>query len=153
MGLTCILDDANPVGLGLLHDRIHVGHLTIEMHRDNGGDPLPCLAFLEDPGLEINLALGFKEFLQLGWIHVVRALANVNEPRLCSSLGDCLRGCDKCIRNCDNDIPCSNPGRHQAEPHGICPTAHTDAIRNIAKLCKTLFEVFNRWSANKACAM
>src|SRR6266478_551963 len=81
MCLASILDHAEVVFPGQFHNRVHVGHLPIEVNWNHRLNDFAATAVDESSALRIWLAFPLQIALQPGRIHVVSALVDINEVR------------------------------------------------------------------------
>ena len=81
MSLAGVFNHDQVVSFGQLKDGIHVGCLTVQMHRDDRGHGLPGFLADQSPCRAIEVASGFQVGLKFLGIHIVRALINIDEFR------------------------------------------------------------------------
>jgi hypothetical protein len=150
MCLAGVLEDGEVVLRGQLGDRIHVGHLAIQVNRDDGrhGPPRP----LAHPAARplVRCARGLQIGSQLLRSQGVRLLVDVDEIRPRARLRDRLRRGDEGERRRHHGVPRLDAGRHQGEPQGIGPAAHANAEPGLAKLRKVALELLDHGPADEA---
>src|SRR5689334_3149080 len=72
--------------------------------------------------------------------HTIRSRIDVDELGLRSSLADSLHRRDKRVRDGDDRVALTDPGRHQRKANGIGPVRNTDAVIGPAIFGKLSFE-------------
>ena len=151
MRLASIFNDHQVVLGRQIHNRIHVGGLSVKMHRHDGRYTEAALTLGKFFGLAVKITVGFQIFAKFLRIHRVRGLVNVYESDLRASLRNGFRGSDKRVRHGDDDVALTDSRGHEREAQCIGPTVHTDAILAVAKSGKLALEIFHHRSADKAC--
>ena len=112
-GLGRILHHLQPVLPRHLHNRIHIRHLSEQMHRKNRPGPIRNL-------LDNSCR-----------IHVVRPRDDVHEHRSGAQSGYGTRRGKKRIGRSDDLVPRSDVQRHQSKQQRIAPGRHTHRVLRI----------------------
>ncbi len=114
MGLSSVLDHADAVTPANLKNRVHLGALTEEVHRNDG------FGFRRDRSLELRR------------IHGVSLLIDVDENWSSTGVADGLRGSHECAGHCDDFVPRTNPSGQQSEPESVGAVAQPDGVAAFA---------------------
>ena len=101
--LACILNHDETVPVGKSHDRIHIGHLAVKVHRNNCCDR-PAAALADELACRILRAVPLKILLKHFDRHVQREFVHIHEFRNGPGLRDCLCSGDERIGNGDNHV-------------------------------------------------
>ena len=96
-----ILDDDQPMCLGERDHGIHVRHLAVQVHRNDGAGPARHLG------------------RDLGRVQVVRRWIDVDEDRRRAHAGNRTRRREKRVRRRDDLVAGADVLRHQADEQGI----------------------------------
>ena len=118
MCLACVFDDNEAVLVRQFENRVHVGHLTVEMHRNDGDDAMLSAALDQLAARAVELTALLQVFAQLLRIHGVGARVNIHKVDQRTGLRDCFGRGNKGERD-----------RHRQYRHGYTPAA-INAKRN-----------------------
>jgi hypothetical protein len=150
MRLTGILNHHQPKPFRQFEDRVHLGGLAVQMHRDNRRHAPSRIALYQMPGSLIQAALILQVFQEFLRIHVVGALVHVDKHRPRASLRDCFSGRDKGIGDGYYHIAFNYTRRHECEAESVGAAAHTHTFAGIAKRGELALKRFHHRSADKA---
>src|SRR5215467_12948467 len=140
MGLTSIFDHDQPVLLGQSNDRVHISHLSVQVHRNHCGHRTSTPT-TDEAVRSVSSALFLEVFSQLLWIHSVCALVDVDEFGHCACLRNGFGSCDEGVRNGNNDITFTNACGYQPEAERVCSTVHRNRVLGIAESGEGILEV------------
>jgi hypothetical protein len=96
------------------------------------------------------VAFPLEIVLELGRIHVVGALVDVDEGDVRAGLGNGFGGGNEGMRDGDDGVALLDPRSHQGKAHGIRAAGETDAMGRVAILGKFAFELFHQGAADEA---
>ena len=150
VGLAGVFDDDQAVFACELQDRIHVGHLSVEMHRDHGRHgPTGALARHPARG-SLTPALAFQVCAQLLGIHGVGGRVDIDELRPRADLGDGLRRRDEGVGDGDDRLAGPDARSVQREPQRIGAACHADAVPHVAERGEIPLEVVDHRAADES---
>ena len=117
-----VLDDDQVMPRGDLHDRVHIGHLAVQVHGQDGsgarGDPR----------------------LDLADVHQIGARIDIDEDRRRADHDDRFGSGEEGVRNRDDLIARTDPGRPQGQMQRVRPVGDGDAVSDVAVRGELVFE-------------
>ena len=115
MRLAGILDDDQTVPVRQVEERVHVGHLPVQVHGDDRRHRAARAPAHHAARRVIWCAFGLQVGAQLLGVHGVGTLVNINEIRPGAGLRDRLRGCDEGERHGHHGVSGANARRDERE--------------------------------------
>jgi hypothetical protein len=150
MRLTRIFNDQQAVLLSQSKNAVHVCHLPVEVHGDDGFHSPPRLFVHKLAVATVSKALVRKVSGKPVHVHIVGAFVDIHESRQSATLRDSLDCSDKGIRHRNDGIVVANSAGHQCKPQGIRAAAHANTVLNVAVPGERFFEILDHGPANKA---
>src|SRR5437867_554620 len=138
--LAGVLDDDEVVLGRQLQDGVHVGHLPVQVHRDDRCHWATSALAHHPAPWQTWCAFGLQVGAQLLRIYVVGALIDVYEIRPRAGLRDGLRGSDKSVRHGHDRIARLHSRGDQGEPQSVCAAGRSNAELRLTELCEVALE-------------
>src|SRR5215472_3064867 len=149
MSLASIFDDHQVIRFCEIQNRIHIGHLTVQVHWDHSRNYAVRCSFYQFPACRVEDTPVLQVPPKFFRIHRVGILMNVYKGDVQTSLRDGFGRCDECVRHSHHDTSGLEPGGQKGEPQSICSTVYTHTVSGVTKLCELSLKFFYHWSANK----
>src|SRR5438128_5978973 len=92
---------------------------------------------------------GCYRAFHLRYIHRISLRLNIDEHWLGTDVTDRPRGCNKCKRNGDDFVPCTNPAGDDRQVERACSRIDADTVANTAISGKLRFKCFYKRSGGK----
>jgi hypothetical protein len=124
--------------------------LAVNMDGDHSGDRSPRFPVVRPTGFAIQIAFLLEVFLQLLWIHAIRAFFDIDEIRPGTRLANPLRGGDKRVGDGQNNIARLNAGCHECKSNSIGAARESHAVRRSREMSEFAFEFLDHRAANKS---
>ena len=149
MRLAGVLDHHQPIALRQLEDRIHIGHLPVQMDRNDGRDR-PSAAAADQPARIVDGALFLQILLEFCRIHVVGLLIDVHELGQCAGLRNRFRGGDEGVRHGDHNVAGLHSAGHEGEAQSVGAAADRDRIAGVAEGGECFLKFFHHRAADES---
>src|SRR5882724_11310794 len=127
MRLACILDHNETIAFGEFNNWIHVGTLSIQVHRYNSSYRSATSKAGEMPR-SIYVAVAFQILSQLSRIYVVGTFANIHKLGQSPCLRNRFGSSNKRMRYGDDHVTWAHAGSDESKSQCIRPTADCDSI-------------------------
>ena len=132
--LAGVLDDDQVVAGGQLQDRVHVGHLPVQVDREDRRHRTSRALAHHAARLRVRSALGLQVGTQFLGIHRVGARVDVDEVEPCAGLRDRLGGREEGERNRQHGVSGSDARRDQRQSHRVRSAGHSNAKARLADI-------------------
>ena len=146
--LACILDHRKTVAFGEFNNWIHVGTLSIQVHRYNSSYGSTTSKAGEMPR-SICGAVAFQILPQLSRIHIVSMLLNIHELGQSPCLRNRFGSSNKGMRYGDDHVTWAHTGSDESKSQCISPTADCDSIFGVAEGRECTLKAFHHRPANE----
>src|SRR5690349_17438005 len=129
MSLTSIFDNDQSVLLGQSNDRVHIGHLSVKMNR-NDSRYWASAALADELFRLVDRTLVLQIVAKLLRVHVVRAFVDVDELRKSPRLCYCFRGGNECVGDGYDHLARLYSRGHQGTTQSIGSAADRHGMRS-----------------------
>src|ERR1700728_1607364 len=149
MRLAGIFNHNQTVTLRQFQDRIHIGHLPVQMDRNDGGD-WTSTAPADQSSRIVDRALFFEILGEFCGIHVVGLLIDVHKLGQRAGLRNRLRSGNEGVRHSEDNVAGLHAAGHEREAQCVGSAADCYRIARLAEGRKCLLKILYHGATDKS---